>query len=290
MAKHTIAMVFDFDDTLVPDSTTALLIHKGVDAEEFWKVKVKQLIEDGWDPVHAYLKLILDLTRRGQPLYGLTSNDLAEFGSTLKPYPGAQSFFKKIKDIVNNKFSELDIDVKFWVISGGLEDIIAGCKKISKHLTGYWGCRLAGDHLGGNVKYIKRAVSFTEKTRYLFEINKGLNQSETNKNPLLVNIDRPYSARAVPFSNIIYIGDGLTDIPCFSLVKSKGGSVFGILHKDDQGTAKRDVFKNLVRQDRVMSLHSPRYGKNSDLGVMLETAVVTRCSELQLEEKQALVG
>lgn len=288
MPKHVIALVFDFDDTLVPDSTTAFLTSRGIDAEEFWKVKAKSLIEKGWDPVHAYLKLILDMVKPGQPLQDLTNKDLIEFGKTLQPYPGLINFFSRIKKIVDEKYSSLEIAVEFWVISGGLEDIIRGCAKIRNHLSGFWGCRLGSDTDGGPINSIMRTISFTEKTRYLFEINKGLSPEQTDKNPMLVNKRVSDSERRVHFENMIYVGDGLTDIPCFSLIEKNNGLAFGVLQRDKKGAAKREVFENLVLDRRVKSLHSPKYGTKDDLGTMLEAAIINRCAAIQLRSEQAL--
>src|SRR5947207_2162139 len=75
---------------------------------------------------------------------------------------------------------------------------------------------------------IKRAVTFTEKTRFLFEIQKGITPQQTAKDPYLVNKDVPATDRRVPFSNMIYVGDGLTDIPCFSLIGHNRGRAFAV--------------------------------------------------------------
>lgn len=288
MSKHTIALVFDFDDTLVPDSTTMLLKSRGVDPEDFWIHRLKPLIQDGWDPVHGYLKLLLDLTERGQPLEGLTLKDLNQFGQTLDPYPGLPQFFSEVKKLIVEASSMADVGVEFYIISGGLEDIIRGCRKISRHMTGIWGCRLASAKKGGPVRFIKRTISFTEKTRYLFEINKGLQQSKTDKNPMLVNKHVPEEKRRIPFRNMIYVGDGLTDIPCFSLVSKNNGLSFGILQRDEHGAAKREIFDDLLRDKRVTSMHSPRYGKMDDLGTMLRTAVARICTDISVKDNLAL--
>ena len=129
-----IAFVFDFDDTLVPDSTTLLLERYGANPDTFWK-NARALMQDGWDLVNAFLKLLLDLTAPLMPLCGLTNQDLREFGATLKPHPGVPEFF----DDIRKKVADIDpeIKVQFWVVSGGLEEIIRGCAVISDQLTGF---------------------------------------------------------------------------------------------------------------------------------------------------------
>lgn len=80
----------------------------------------------------------------------------------------------------------------------------------------------------GPLKYIKRCITFTEKTRYLFEINKRIDPNESKSNPYLMNISFPDAQRRIPFANMIYVGDGITDIPCFSMVQKFKGLAFGV--------------------------------------------------------------
>ena len=291
MAKHTIALIFDFDDTLVPDSTTALLASRGIDTEDFWKVKDKALIEKGWDPVHAYIKLFLDLTKPGEPFHGFKNKDFLEFGSTLELYSGLPEFFDQLSDWMYSKFSELDIEITYWVISGGFEEIIKGCTPISSKLKSFWGCRLASDKKDGPIKHITRTISFTEKTRYIFEINKGIKKNLSDKNPMLVNKEIPEEKRAIPFENMIYIGDGSTDIPCLSLIKSMNGAGIGIMHKDrinKISAAKRETFQDLISQKRAISYHYPDFTEDSELVSMIKTILSNRCSTIILREAAAL--
>lgn len=225
-ASHaTLALVFDFDDTLVPDSTTSLLKEYAINIRKFWGEDVKALVNSGFDPPHAYLKLILDKIGPSKPLGELTNKDLRKFGEKVNRqfFPGVPSLFRDLRSTVA-KFP--DIQIEFYVISGGLQEIIEGCQLIRKNFSGVYGCHLAGDTEHGPLKYIKRCITFTEKTRFLFEINKGLKSNLTQKNPYLVNQDVPQNKRRIPFNNMIYVGDGLTDIPCFSLLKYWGRFAF----------------------------------------------------------------
>ena len=227
MPREIIALVFDFDDTLVPDSNNRLLSSKGVDVDNFWNVRWQELLLEGWDTTQAYLKLFLDLTLPGQPLEGITNQELRTFGSTLPVYQGLPIFFNVIRKDIQEQG---DVGVEFWIISGGLEEVIRGCDQISNEVKDFWGCRLKGDTPRGPIKYIAKAINFTEKTRYIFEISKGLRKRETDKNPFKVNdivLQRP-----IDIGNMVYIGDGATDIPCFSLVEHYYGGAVGVLARD----------------------------------------------------------
>ncbi len=220
--QNIIAVVFDFDDTLTDDSTTALIQSVGIDASDFWSNKAKALLSAGWDPTPAYLKLLLDNVGDGKPFGKLTNARLREFGATLKFYQGIPGLFKELRESVA-KHTLSSPGIEFYVISGGLEEVIKG-SAIAKHLTRFWGCQFAEED--GQISHLKKIVSFTEKTKHLFEINKGL--IGTDVSPYSVNEKVEAHERRVPFENIIYVGDGLTDVPCFSLLEHSGGTGFGV--------------------------------------------------------------
>ena len=180
----TLALIFDFDDTMVPDSTTELLLTHGVEPDNFWLKEVRGLIELGYDPTHAYLKRLLDLIGDNKPLGPLTNDELRKFGQSMdaKLFPGLPELFDDLRCIVSRY---RDISIEFYIVSGGLQDIAEGSKSVQKYFTGVYGCQLAGDTNNGLLKYVKRAITFTEKTRYVFEINKGVEPSQVVQKPYL---------------------------------------------------------------------------------------------------------
>lgn len=284
VASNIIAVIFDFDDTLTPDSTTKLIEKYGVDPQKFWLEDAKRLVNDGWDPTHAYLRLIIDRIGSDKPFDLLTNENLRSFGSTLQFYPGIPRLFNILKKIAEKSKCEIE----FYVVTGGLQEIVEG-SNIRQYLSGVWGCQLEGDNPDSELKYIKRCVTFTEKTRYLFEINKGLRANQIATNPYLVNKEIQKENRRVPFENMIYIGDGLTDIPCFSLIKNMSGNqgtTFGIFNPAEEGSAKKALLE-LLKTDRVISAHAPRYRKTDELGSLLRAAVATRCSKINLVREEA---
>src|SRR4051812_7649784 len=150
--QNTVAVIFDFDDTLTDESTTKILQKYDIDAVKFWQKQNKDLIlEQGWDPVPAYMKLMLDNVGDGKPLGSLSNNSLSEFGGTLKFYPGVLKLFKDLRAIAA-QHTISQPNVKFYVITSGLEQIVRG-SKIAKELDGIWGCEFAEE--GGVIKHIK---------------------------------------------------------------------------------------------------------------------------------------
>lgn len=280
-----IALVFDFDDTLLPDSTTLLLESKGIDTERFWKVDAKALWKQGFDPTLAYMNLILENTGEGKPLGLLTVDDLRAFGASLDDqfFPGVRNLAGDLRELVADVAR--DISVELYIVSGGLQDVIDGNQFVRDTFHATYGCMFGADETG-KLTRIKRTITFTEKTRYLFEIHKGITPAETAANQYVVNKYFPESARRVPFKNIIYVGDGLTDIPCFSLVQKNGGTAFGIFKPANAASAKR-AFLEFAKTDRVTSMHSPKFAYDEDLGSLLRAAVTTIASQIMIARKQA---
>jgi phosphoserine phosphatase len=286
MASSKIALIFDFDDTLTDDSTSALLSSLGVDIKAFWKEANRLVTDELWDPTLAYLHLILRNIEQGK-IPALTNARLRAFGKTLKPYPGLKDFLKDLRSIASKQFCEIE----FYIVSGGIQDILDGFQ-LRSEFSAAWGCQLAAETPEGPVKFVKRAISFTEKTRYLFEINKGLDTNLVARNPYLVNDNVPAEKRRVPFKNMIYIGDGLTDVPCFSLVQKKPGDddrglAFGVFKPEQEESAKKAWVK-LLAPARVTSLHAPRYRKKDDLGALLRTVVATLCVDIRTASATAI--
>ena len=282
----TIGLVFDFDDTLVPDSFSALLRHYGLNENHFWEVAVKELVSQGFDPTLAYLTKFLSYIGPDKPMGLLSNAQLREFGATLDAhfYPGLEGFFKEVKDLVHGVSQ--DLQVEFYIVSGGIQDLILGSSLVAKNFTGVYGCRLADDPVSGALSAIKRCVTFTEKTRYLFEINKGIQPQDSERDPYIVNKNIPTAKRRVPFKNMIYVGDGLTDIPCFSMLKKHGGMSFGIFDPARENSARR-ALTEFLHTNRVVSMHAPRYNRTDELGSLLRAAVMTCASNIKLLESQA---
>lgn len=287
---ETIAVIFDFDDTLVPDSTTKLLQEHGMDPKEFWRRDVKKLVLQGYDPSLAFLRLLLDNIGTDKKLGELRNDDLRDFGRRLSSdfYPGLSDLFRDLRKRVG-KF--VGIDIKFYVVSGGLQEVIEGSDINSHHFSSIYGSQLTGDTDDGVLKYIKRCITFTEKTRFLFEINKGIKPARTRRNPYLVNKAVKPDKRPVPFRNMIYVGDGYTDIPCFSLVEKgageEGGMSFGVFDPARRQSAKWALTQLL--KARKIPTYEPKYHRTDALGSIIRTQVAETCARIRLERRKATV-
>jgi len=262
--KDVVALIFDFDDTLAPDSTTKLLKHHGIDTVSFWQKEHKALLAEGYDSSTAWLKLFLGLIGPDKPLGNLTNKKLREFGASLDGdfYAGLPGFFDDVREkITAHGFK--NIEIEFYIISGGLYEVLMGSSVVRKYFKAVYGCHLGADTPDGVLKYVKRVINFTEKTRYIFEIQKGIKPEDTWTDPNLVNKFAPGESRRIPLKNMIYVGDGLTDIPCFSLIKQNGGKSFGVFDAKSDKKAK-DALEQFLQTARVLSMHSPNYSDGQD--------------------------
>lgn len=283
-----LGLIFDFDDTLAPDSTTQLLEEHKIDPEEFWFTEFQSRVREGYDPTIAYLSLLLDKVGDDQPLGEATLEDLEAFGGDLTEtlYPGIPGLFDDINSIAD-EYEDITID--YYILTEGLEPIIQGTE-IADRCEAVYASRLDSDS-EGIIQRIQRPISFTDKTRYLYEINKGITPTDARVNPYEVNRQVEPEELGIPFENMIYIGDGITDIPCFSLVKDRGGRVFGVIDSNDEGdegSAKQRAIRDLGSPRRAGNLNGPMYGESGRLGSLLRLTIEGMSTDRTIDKLEAL--
>src|SRR5690606_4993521 len=222
--SDVIALIFDFDDTLAPDSTSGFLADIGVDEEQFWSQDVDPLLsQQDWDPVPAYLYQMIELSKSGK--HGLiTKERLAEWGQRLPLHDGVPTLFERLRQHVRR--SHPQVQLEFYLISSGIGDVVRHTP-IAHEFTDIWASEFIYDDRGG-IHFPRRIVSFTDKTRYLFHIQKGIIGPASRNKPFEVNRKVQEDKLRVPFEQMVFVGDGYTDIPCFSLIRRSGGVAFGV--------------------------------------------------------------
>ncbi len=257
----TIAIICDCDNTLMPDLPSLLLKDNGMDPQVFWD-KIDLLVKSGWDPPIAWMTELIKLIQDGK-IKQNTNEKLAEFSASVETYPGATTFIKQI----NSKFeSQSDISVEGYVVSSGIESMMKG-SKIAKSFTDIFGGRLY--EKDGIIAGIKSSVTFTEKTKFIFAINKGIT-SHIREKPYDVNKFILVPERRIPFENMIYLGDGPSDIPCFSMIQKLGGNSIAINSTDSWSKKWEYELRN-----REMVPFEPDYSSGSKLNVRLGEIIKT---------------
>jgi len=266
--SDVIALVFDFDDTLAPDSTSGFLSHIGVDTAAFWSERVDPLLASDWDPVPAYLSAMIDLSRA--QTHGLiTRPRLEQWGAQLPLHSGVPTVFERLRAVVKAVHPQMQLE--FYLISSGIGDVVRHTS-IAHEFTQIWASELVyGEDQG--IRFPRRVVSFTDKTRYLFHIQKGIIGPAFEGKPFEVNRKIPEDRLRVPFDQMIFVGDGYTDIPCFSMVRKAGGIAFGVW--DPKHRDKRSRAWGFIEDGRVNNLNQARYDEDAELYQWLEEAVIS---------------
>lgn len=272
--SNRIALAFDFDDTLVPDTFDNLVKSCGFDYQVFRKERVQPLIDNGWEPILArFYSLIEESKRRDQDK--ITNDYLTKFGEELAPFDGVPEMFKRLRQ--SAKAIVPDIEVEFYLITCGMVEI-ARHTCIAPEFTAMWGCEFSYNE-EGEIEFVKQLVSHTEKTRYLFQLAKGIDNTNQD-GQMFVYRDVSPEELHVPLTQVIYVGDGASDIPCFSLMNEENGVAIGV-YKGSTVQEWNDEVK-LSASQRVANIAEADYREDSELMRSLTLAVESMCKQVAL--------
>lgn len=162
-----------------------------------------------------------------------------------------------------------DIDIEFFLISSGIGDVVRNTS-VAKNFSDIWCCEYHYDEKG-IVNYPRKVISFTDKTRYIFQISKGFTGPGYRGQPFMVNKKVSTADMRIPFNQMIFVGDGYTDVPCFSLVRKNGGFALGVYDRNRQSRWGRAW--EFIEDGRVSNLVSADYSARSDLSNSLCMAI-----------------
>lgn len=245
--KPIVAIMYDFDKTLSPRDMQeyAFIPGVGMNSEDFWKLCNEKMSRHNMDQILAYM-LTMKQEAEGKML--LTRDEFKKLGKSVKLFNGVKNWFKRINDYGK----KLGIVVEHYIISSGLKEIIEGTI-ISKEFKEIYAAEFCYNDKNVPI-WPAMAVNYTSKTQFLFRINKGVLDVTEHRG---LNEFTPENKRRIPFRNMIYIGDGLTDVPCMKLVKVNGGYSIAV-YQD-----KKDEVNNMIVQGRVDYVVLADYSKNS---------------------------
>ncbi len=261
--KISIAICYDFDGTLSPRNMQEyefIGLLKNYDSKKFWQETVELAKKNNMDRILAYMYLMLEKART----YGvnITKKEIINYGNKITFFEGVETFFTRITNYAKTK----NIDLKHYVISSGLEEMIQGCK-IYKYFERVFASRFHYDQNDVAV-WPAVALNYTTKTQFLFRINKGCLNISDDKS---INEYKEPSQRPIPFTNMIYIGDGETDIPCMRIVKRDGGHSIAVYNPKNKG-AKTNL-NHLLKEDRVNFIAPANYEANKQIDTYIKALI-----------------
>lgn len=241
----------------------------GVPPKKFWQEVGLLAKENDADPVLTYMNLMIAKARIAKVPVRL--NDFKQYGHNVELYEGVSTWFKRINDYGHT----YHIKVEHFIISSGLRDMISGTP-IAKHFKKIFASGFVFDE--NNVaQWPAVAVNFTTKTQYLFRINKGKLDVHDDRE---VNDFVPDEERPIPFSRIVFVGDGQTDIPCFRLVKAQGGHSIAVF-KPNGRNAKQKVDR-LLEVGRVNFVCPADYSEDSQMEKLIKAIIDKIATDVRL--------
>lgn len=254
--ENRIAIMYDFDHTLSTDDMQKFGFFSALGlSNDFFYDNDRCAKEEGSDKILRYL---FEISEKMKEL-GLKREDMARFGKEIQFFPGVTTWFERI-----NEFGKKHgIEVEHYILSSGQKEIIEGCE-IAKHFKKIFACEYMYDENGEPV-WPKAFVNYTNKTQFIFRISKGLlNISDDSINEVM---DK--SLRSVSYENMVYIGDGFTDVPCMKLIKQKNGISISV-YTERNKILSEDLYKN----DRISYYHPADYREGSPLEEEIKGIIV----------------
>ncbi len=267
--KPIIAIMYDFDKTLCTRDMQeyTFIPSVGMEPTEFWAYAGKISGKEGMDSILAYMYCMIETAKKaGNPV---TRDALVSCGEHVEYHPGVYDWFERI----NGYGKECGVQIEHYVLSSGLKEIIEGTS-IAQFFKRIYACEFL--YRDGEAIWPKTSVNYTNKTQFVYRINKGILDINNDKD---LNRSLPESERRVQFTNMIYIGDGLTDVPCMKLVKQGGGHSIAIYHKEQKETAMP-----LLKHDRVDWMFQADYRKNSALDKAMKMLIENLANENKLKD------
>jgi len=256
--KPICAILYDFDSTLaITDMQNfGFIPAMGMSKEEFWARTGKFSAETGCEKILSYLYVMKEVAE--EKGIKLDKAFLQECGKSIKFFPGVTTWFERI----NEYGKEHGVKVEHYLVSSGNKEIVEGCQ-IASEFKVIYGCEYVFDKETGIAIWPKLAINYTQKTQYFFRISKGVYDATDD-----VGVNEKKPDRRIPYSNIVYIGDGMTDIPSMIIVKNNGGKSIAVYPK-----GKEDRVASLYENGRVNYSCVADYSSGKDLEKVLKLII-----------------
>ena len=268
-----VAFLYDFDKTLCTTDMQdyAFIPSLGMTPSEFWALANGFGRQHRIDGILAYMYTMLrESERKNLPF---TRQDLVEKGRSIVLFPGVQDWFRRINEFGRSQ----GVQVEHYIISSGLREIIEG-SSISGEFKEIYASEFYYDETGRPV-WPKLAVNFTAKTQFVYRINKGVLDVSDDKT---LNDSMPDDSKRVPFTNMVYMGDGLSDVPCMKMMRAYGGQAIAV-YQDSNRVGVED----LLAKGRVDFIFKADYSEGTALDLTVKNIIRKMAISDQLWEENA---
>lgn len=257
-----VAMIYDFDGTLAPGNMQEydFIPAVGKANEEFWQESSDMANKQDGDTILAYMYHMIKEANNGS--VSLRREAFRESGSKVELFEGVKEWFSRI----NTYAASVGIEVEHYINSSGIKEMIEGTS-IAHEFKKIYACSFFYN-VDGIAFWPSVVVNYTTKTQFLFKINKGIESVADN---IEVNKFVPEDSRRIPFKHMIYIGDGLTDIPCMRLVKQMGGYSIAVYNSTSE--QKMGDIRSLVADNRVDFIAQAKYTLDSSMDKLVKTII-----------------
>lgn len=278
MAKVKVALMYDFDKTLSPRDMQEFTFIPSLGYKtttDFWKDVSKIAKENKMDAILAYMYMMLKKSQdNSKPI---RKQDFKKLGKGIEFYPGVLTWFDRINAIGKS----LGLDIEHYIISSGLTEVIEGTS-IANKFKKIYACKFYYDE-NGVAKWPSLVVNYTTKTQYIFRINKQILDENEDRalNQYTKEEDRP-----IPFKHMIYVGDGLTDVPCMKLVKENGGKSIVVYNSKVKESKK--IAETLIEQNRANYMCASDYSSHKEMEKLVQKIFEQMKAEIELAKMEGI--
>jgi len=279
MAKklQRMAIAYDFDGTLAPGNMQqhSFIPKLEIDSSEFWK-EVKAIAKNNdMNEILAYMHLMLK--KANEKNIPITKKAFIDHGKGMVLFPGVAEYFKKINVYAKSK----GLVIEHYIISSGLRDILIGTPIYKEFEMVFASAYMY--NVNDVADWPALAVDYTNKTQFLFRINKGIKNAWDNES---INKFMPEDERPMPFERMIYLGDGETDIPAMKMIAFQGGKAVAVYNPDQrtkEGKKAKKVTQDLVLQGRANFVAPADYKEGSSLYKIIQLSIDAISAEVELK-------
>ena len=276
--RNTLALIYDFDGTLTPQPMQEYTVFPqlGIAPEDFWAEVNAETRLTGGDSILTYMRLLVEKIEANKA--HLSRAALRRLASGIRYFPGVETWFERINRYVATR-SGGTVQARHYIISAGLSEILEGIS-IKHHFERVYASQYHFNH-HEVACFPTIVINDTSKTQYLFRINKGRETPGESINEYMPEAERP-----IPFGHMVYLGDGLTDVPCMTVTKNYGG--FAVAVHNPANPASLEVCRALVAAERIDYFAQADYRSGRKLEKRVRTILDVIIARVAFEREKHL--